>query len=79
MKLKHILGALFKAIGDIIAVFTSWISIISDWTNEVKEVSNNALEELRKEREVELQIAKAELDKKLEERLKQAGMSDHKT
>ena len=61
-------SAIFSAIGDVVKLITTWVGIALDWTNEVKELSDNALDELQQEREIDLQIAKQKLQKRLEEK-----------
>ena len=44
MRFTKLTSSIFSAIGDVVTLITTWVGIVLDWTNEVKELSDNALD-----------------------------------
>lgn len=73
MKVTILIGRFFGMLGKIILVIEEWVTILFDWTGEVKKTSDSALERYSLEREVDDQLAKEQLEKTLAERKRKAN------
>ena len=74
MKVTKVLTEALGMISRTIGIIYAWLEIIFDWTDEVKAASDSTIERYRRERDVDNQIADAELEEELKKKLKEAGI-----
>ena len=74
MKVTKVLTEALGMISRTIGIIYAWLEIIFDWTDEVKAASDSTIERYRRERDVDNQIADAELNEELKKKLKEAGI-----
>lgn len=71
MKPISFIKSLFGMLGKFVSLIEGWISIAFDWTEEIKESSDEALKRYKLEREAEDAIALHELEQRLAKRKKE--------
>ena len=74
MKVTKVLTEALGMVSRTIGIIYAWLEIIFDWTDEVKAASDSTIERYRRERDVDNQIADAELNEELKKKLKEAGI-----
>ena len=68
MNFTKLIGKVFGMVGKFISLIEAWVTIMFDWTDEVKANSDSALERYRIEREADDDLAMSELKDRLEKR-----------
>jgi len=75
MKPFTAIGKVFEALGRTMDVITNSVNILGDWVDFGKTMSDNEIDLMKKEMDVDRQIRTKELEEKLENRIKAAGMN----
>ena len=73
------LGKFLRMLNDAIAVASDWIGMTADSTKYVRDKLDSELDLARKEDEVDLKVRTAELDQKLEQRIKELNLDETTT
>lgn len=71
MKFTNLISRFFGMIGKIVQLIEQWVSMLFDWTGELKETSDEALKRYKIEREAEDEIAMQELQERIAKRNKE--------
>ena len=74
MKVTKVLTEALGMVSRTIGIIYAWLEIIFDWTDEVKAASDSTIERYRRERDVDKQIAYAELEEESKNKLKESGL-----